>query len=71
MMVQQNRSDQLIGSKLIRKANPERPTVDRGLPPLAVGFPPSAAHRGQVEDFGAKCPDFHCIRLSNVSGDPS
>ena len=45
MTVQINRSDKLIGSIWIRKANPERPTVGRGLP--TVGCPPRAAHRGR------------------------
>ena len=39
MTVRQNRSDQLIGSNWIRKANPERPTVGRGLPTMGRGLP--------------------------------
>ena len=71
MRVRQNWSDQLIGSNWIRRANPERPTVGRGLPTVGHGLPPRTAHRGQVEDFGAKCPDFHFTRVSDYSGDPS
>ena len=61
MTVRYNRSDQLIGSNWIRTANPERPTV--GWPPLSMGFPPRAAHCGQVKDFGGKCLNFREIRL--------
>ena len=58
MTVRQNRSDQLIGSNWIRRANPERLTVGRGLPIVGrglptvgrglptVGCPPWASHRG-------------------------
>ena len=64
MTVQINRSDQLIGSNWIRKANTERPTVGRVLP--TVGCPPRAAHRGQVEDFGTKFTDFHCMTAREI-----
>ena len=39
MTVRQNRSDQLIGSNWIGKANLERPTVDRVLPTVGRGLP--------------------------------
>ena len=38
MTVRINRTDQLIGSDWIRKANPERPTVGSVLP--TEGYPP-------------------------------
>ena len=51
MTVRQNRSDQLIGSNWIRRANPERPTVGRGLP--AEGCPPWAGRglRRKMSEF--------------------
>ena len=70
MTVQQNRSDQLIGSTWMRKANPKRPTVGRGLPTVGcglptVGFPlwavgclPRAAHRGKVKNLAQKVQIF-------------
>ena len=39
MTVRQNRSDQFIGSNWIRRANPERTTVGRGLPTVGRGLP--------------------------------
>ena len=39
MMVQINRSDQLIRSNWIRKANPERPIVGRELPTVGHQLP--------------------------------
>ena len=39
MTVLKNRSNQLIGSNWIRKANPERPTVGHGLPTVGRVLP--------------------------------
>ena len=39
MTVRINRTDQLIGSDWIRKANPERPTVGHVLPTLVCRLP--------------------------------
>ena len=64
MTVRHNWLDQLIGSNWIRRTNPERPTVGRGLP--AEG-----CLSGQVKDFSAKYPDFHCTRVFDYSEEPS
>ena len=68
MMVQQNRLDQLIGSNWIRKANPERPTVGRGLPSVDRGLPTVGRSRTLAQNvwiFIARgCPTTQKIRLS-------
>ena len=51
------------------------PNMGRGLPTMGRGLPTvaqarSAAHRGQVKDFVAKYPYFHCTGVSVYSVNP-